>query len=77
MTGSGDEGLAQCQRHRLCPVVNSELAQDALDMGADRGAAHHEPACHLGLVVAGGQQPEHLELAVGELVRVMQTVPAG
>ena len=56
------------EHDRLHAVAQAELAEDAGDVRLDRVLADDELGCDLGVRESPGEQPEHLELAGGELV---------
>src|SRR5438105_15710386 len=50
----------------LRPVVDAELLEDPLRMGADRLRADDEPVCDRALAQSFREERDHLELAVRE-----------
>ena len=62
-----DEPLAVGERHRLRAAVYVQLAEDALDVRADRRRADLQRARDVFLVQAAREQPQDLALAGREL----------
>jgi len=64
--GAHQAGLVG-QDDGLDPVTQLELGQEPCDMGLDGRVAEGEPGGDLGVAQAPGQQPQHVELAGGEV----------
>ena len=65
---SGRHSAAIGEHHRLDPVPDSELGEDPCDVCLDRGLGEEELVGDLRVGQSLGHRPEHVELAVGELI---------
>ena len=61
-----DQSQLFCTPDSRPAVIDAELAEDALGMGADGAQADHELTGDLGTGKLGPEQPQHLQLTLAE-----------
>lgn len=64
------EAVGECVGSRLGTAVGIGLAEDVADVAADGVRADEEPLGDFGVAPAGSDEPEDLDFAFGEAVRV-------